>query len=151
MAKFRYRMQNILDIKSKMELQAKNEYAFANGVLQDEKEKLRALLGRRAYYEDKLREHLQNEKLDFQDVKDAKIAIRSLDEQLRRQMERVKEAEKVLEQKRLVMMEFMRERKTQEILREKAFQEFIEDEKREESKQIDELTSYVYGVKNATE
>ena len=37
------------------------------------------------------------------------------------------------------------ERKTHETLKEKAFQQFLEDEKRQEGKETDELTSYTYG------
>ena len=41
----------------------------------------------------------------------------------------------------------MQERKTQETLREKAFDAFVREENRAESKVIDELTSYTYGQK----
>lgn len=41
----------------------------------------------------------------------------------------------------------MKERKTQETLREKAFEEFMQEENRQESKTVDELTSYTYGRK----
>ena len=41
----------------------------------------------------------------------------------------------------------MRERKTFEKLREKAFQQFMEEENKKEQKEVDELVSYRYGVK----
>lgn len=146
MSVFRYRMQNILDIKKKMEIQAKNEYAIANRNLDEEKEKLNALLGRRRYYEDKVREHLTQEKLDLKEVMEAKVAIRSIEEQMRRQYERVRRAELILEEKRTEMTELMTERKTHEKLKEQAFEAFMQEERKAEIKQIDELTSYVYGV-----
>jgi flagellar FliJ protein len=139
-------MQNILDIKKKMEIQAKNEYAIANRNLDEEKEKLNALLGRRRYYEDKVREHLTQEKLDLKEVMEAKVAIRSIEEQMRRQYERVRRAELILEEKRTEMTELMTERKTHEKLKEQAFEAFMQEERKAEIKQIDELTSYVYGV-----
>ena len=40
MAKFSYRMQNILEIKEKMETQAKNEFAASLMRLSEEEEKL---------------------------------------------------------------------------------------------------------------
>ena len=40
MAKFIYRMQNILDIKNKLEIQAKNSYAAARMKLSQEEQKL---------------------------------------------------------------------------------------------------------------
>ena len=36
-------------------------------------------------------------------------------------------------------------RKTHETLKEKAFQQFLADEKKQEGKEVDELTSYTYG------
>ena len=146
MARFRYRMQNILDIKNKMEIQAKNEYASANRELVDKKEKMNALLGRRRYYENVVRENLKSEALDLQKVMEAKVAIRSIEEQMRRQFDRIRRAEKKLEEKRIAMAELMMERKTHEKLKEHAFDEFMQEERRAESKQIDELTSYLYGV-----
>ena len=47
MAKFIYRMQNILDIKLKMEDQAKASFAEANKELLNEEEKLEGLIRRR--------------------------------------------------------------------------------------------------------
>ena len=44
MAKFRYRMQNILDIKEKMENQAKTAYGMANAKLAAEQQKLQDIL-----------------------------------------------------------------------------------------------------------
>ena len=63
MAKFTYRMQNILDIKIKLENQAKIAYATASRQLAEEQEKLREILMRRAGYERKSKE-LVNGTLD---------------------------------------------------------------------------------------
>ena len=41
----------------------------------------------------------------------------------------------------------MQERKVHETLKDKAFEEFLMEEKQQEGKEIDELTSYVYGQK----
>ena len=147
MGRFRYRMQNILDVKIKMETQAKNEFAAANLALEEEKERMNALIGRRKYYENKTREALQADVMDFLGVTESKVAIRSIEEQMRKQLNAIKHAERVLEEKRLAMTNLMKERKTHETLREQAFEEFLMEAKRLESKQIDELTSYTYGIK----
>ena len=47
MARFRYRMQSILDIKLKMETQAKQEFAAAQLRLNEEDERLAALRERK--------------------------------------------------------------------------------------------------------
>ena len=51
MAKFIYRMQSILDIKEKMEEQARNEFAQARLHLNEEEEKLKNLTDRKEGYE----------------------------------------------------------------------------------------------------
>ena len=51
MAKFVYRMQNILDIKMKLEDQAKISFSQANSKLLEEQQKLQEILVRKAGYE----------------------------------------------------------------------------------------------------
>ena len=53
-------------------------------------------------------------------------------------------AERNVEQARQQLNSVMIERKTQERLREKAFEEFRQELAREESREIDELVSYNY-------
>ena len=64
MAKFFYRMQNILDIKYKLEESAKQEYADARQRLTEEEEKLQHLHGRRAGYVEDYNQSI-NGRLDF--------------------------------------------------------------------------------------
>ena len=71
MAKFTYRMQNILDIKIKLENQAKIAYATASRQLAEEQEKLREILMRRAGYERKSKE-LVSGTLDIQEIRECK-------------------------------------------------------------------------------
>ena len=55
MAKFVYRMQNILDIKLRLETQVKTEFAEASAKLAQEEEKLRKLIEKRKEYERELK------------------------------------------------------------------------------------------------
>ena len=64
---------------------------------------------------------------------------------------RVEMAERKLEEARERLTEVMMERKTHETLKEKAFQIFLMEEKRQESKEIDQLTSYTYGQRISEE
>lgn len=146
MAKFRYKMQSILNIKLKMETQAKQEFAMAKLALDEEEQKLEALYQRKRGYE-KEAEGLLTGGLHVQDIRDNKAAILKMDEYIKEQKVRVQIAETAVERARLKLQEVMRERKTQETLRDKAFEEFMREENRKESKEIDELTSYTYGQK----
>ncbi len=146
MAKFRYKMQSILDVKLKMETQAKQEFALTKLALDEEEEKLEALFQRKRGYE-KEAERLLTGGLHVQDIRENKAALIKMDDYIKEQKVRIQIAEAAVERARLKLQEVMRERKTQETLREKAFEEFMREENRKESKEIDELTSYTYGQK----
>ena len=60
MAKFTYKMQNILDIKYKLETQAKTAFSIAAANLNKEEEKLEALRQRRIGYEIRARELMED-------------------------------------------------------------------------------------------
>lgn len=144
MARFRYRMQSILDIKLKMETQAKQEFAEARMRLDREEERLAALRERRESYERRARERLLGA-LDCRDMAENKEALLRMDEYIAQQLLQVREAESGLEQARQKLAAVMIERKSHETLKEKAFEQFLQDEKRQEGKEVDELTSYTYG------
>ncbi|MCM1120329.1 MAG: flagellar export protein FliJ [bacterium] len=144
MARFRYRMQGILDIKLKMETQAKQEFAETRMKLDQEEERLAALRERRENYERRARERLIGA-LNSREMAENKEALLRMDEYIALQLLQVREAEKRLEQAREKLAEVMKERKSHESLKEKAFEQFLLDEKKQESKEVDELTSYVYG------
>lgn len=144
MARFHYSMQSILDIKLKMETQAKQEFSMARAALDREEEKLAGLFQRKRDYEARAQELLAGT-LDLQEIDENRAAILSMDGFIADQQVRVAAAERELEKAREKLAEVMKERKTHENLKEKAFEQFLVDENRRESKEIDELTSYVYG------
>ena len=148
MARFRYRMQNILDIKEKMETQAKNEFAQAQARLNAEEEKL----ADRVSYRQKLQEDggrlLLADRLDILKIDENKKMVSYAGEQVRAQTIQVRMAQKKLDEQRVRMQKSMQERKTHEILKEKAFDDFKVGLKAAEGKEIDELTSYTYGQKS---
>lgn len=146
MAVFRYRMQSILNIKLKMETQAKQEFAQAKLVLDREEEKLQELYEQKSFYE-KRAERLLSGKLDLLEIAANKEAILKIEEYIAEQNKRVDKAKQLLENAREKLREVMQERKVQEALKEKAFEEFLMEEKQQESKEIDQLTSYTYGQK----
>ena len=146
MAKFRYSMQSILNIKTKMETQAKQEFSTAKYALDKEVEKLENLKKRKSDYEEKAHELLQGT-LKVRDIEDNKNAILMMDQYIAEQKRQVKKAQDELERAREKLAEVMKERKMHETLREKAFENFLQEENRQEGKSIDELTSYTYGQK----
>lgn len=143
MAKFRYRMQNILNIKYKLETQAKTAFSVAAAALRREEEKLEELRQRKHAYEMKARE-LASGKLDFLAIRTNRAAIENMKELIRNQILAVHVAERNLENARKQLQEVMTERKTHEILKDKAFEEFKKEVEKEESKAVDELVSFTH-------
>lgn len=143
MAKFIYRMQNILDIKYKLEEQAKQEYMTVQARLNEEEERLQDLEDRKAAYFTQYRILLQ-ERLDILEIETCKNAIILMDEYIHNQQLVVARVEKELEQAIRKMNEAMQERKIHEKLREKQWETFLQELSQEEMKEIDQLISYQY-------
>lgn len=146
MAKFHYSLQSILDIKLKMEEQARQAFSAARSRLDEEEEKLLLLQERKKFYEREAAELLTGH-LHVKRIEENKEAILRMEEYISKQRLQVKEAEKALETEREKLSEVMKERKTHETLKDKALESFWQEESRRESKEIDELTSYTYGQK----
>lgn len=144
MAKFFYKMQNILDIKLKLETQAKNEYAIANAQLAEEEEKLNALERRRQQYENRLAE-LYTDTLDVKEINETAEAVELMKYHKRLQEVNVMMARKKSEEAREKLQEAIQDRKTHEKLKENAFEVFKQEVAASESKEIDELVSYRHG------
>ncbi len=143
MAKFVYRMQNILELKQKIEEQEKANFGMATARFNEEQNKLRDLMIKQAGYERRLKE-LSIGDINIKEIKTCKSAITSMKVALRDQMFEVSKAQKAMENARKRLNTVMMERKMHEKLREHAFEEFLDEIDREESKITDELVSYSY-------
>lgn len=143
MAKFSYKMQNILDIKYKLETQAKTSFSIAAAELNQEEEKLTGLKQRKLAYEEEAKE-LVSSRLDVHEIKLNHGAIENMKGAIRGQTLAVHVAQRNLENARRYLQEIMTERKTHEILKDKAFEEFKKELEKEESKVVDELVSFTH-------
>lgn len=146
MAKFKYRMQNILDIKIKLESQAKIAYGIAEQAYQQEQLKLQDMMVRRMHYEKQLKEQMDGI-MNLKEINHTKAALDSMKVLIRRQMVEVHKAQKELDRARQALNDVMQEHKMHEKLREKALDEFKKELLAEESKSIDGLVSYTYNAK----
>ena len=141
MAKFVYRMQNILDIKNKLEVQARNSYAAARMKLSKEEEKLDRMFEQKKAYEENYRQQLSGN-INILQINICKNAIELCKNQIKKQLVEVKVASLNLEAAQKRLGEVMKERKIQEKLREKAYEEFLQELNDQEKKEIDELVSF---------
>lgn len=143
-------MQNILNIKYKLEEQAKTEFMIANQVLREEEEKLQRLKERKAGYEENVRQLLKKN-LQIERIKENQKAVVQINEFIIEQMACVKEAQYQVDLKAEKLTELRKERKAQEKLKEKAFENFLQEENARESKEVDELVSFTYGKRQREE
>ena len=150
MARFRYSMQNILNIKLKLETQAKQDFSTAKAALDEEEERLGLLYDRKAEYEQEAGNLLAG-RLNLRKIEENKAALRCMEDYIERQQRNVEKASRVLEAATERLKQVRIERRTHETLKEKAFEEFLMEEKRQESKEIDQLTSYTYGQRRNME
>jgi len=144
MKKFRYRMESILKIKLKLEDQAKLAYANALAALAREEDKLNKMKQKKISYEEEQRNNFAS-RLDIKKMKQLSEAIDVMKQKIENQTAVVKTAEKRLEAARARLNEAMIERKTQEKLKERAWQEYMAEYEAEEQKEIDEHNSFIYG------
>lgn len=85
--------------------------------------------------------------IDVRKIRENKMAVLKMDDYIREQMKEINKAAKAVEKARIALQELMKERKAHEKLKENAFQDFLKEEQAEESKAIDELTTYTHGQK----
>lgn len=146
MAKFVYSMQNILNIKYKLEDQAKSEYALAKAELESQQQILWQLHERRTGYSYQLKESISSQ-LNLKEIRSLQDAVENMKYRIRMQAGVVKRAEKNVELAQAKLTFAMKERKTHEKLKENAFDIFKQEVQAQENKEIDELTSFRYGIK----
>lgn len=143
MAKFIYKMQNILDIKNKLETQEKTAFAIEMQKLRTEEERLERIRKEIIYYQDLIREQ-EGKAINILEWKRCNEALEYKKNEEKVQIQHVKMAEKNVDIARGRLNKVMVERKTQEVLKEKAFEEFVKELNETEKKEVDELVSFTY-------
>ena len=93
MSKFIYRMQNILNIKEKLEEQARMDFGMAMVRLREEEETLDRLQRRKANYEEQARGSLRDT-LHLREIRENNEAILRMDEFIDVQMLEIEKSEK---------------------------------------------------------
>lgn len=150
MAKFIYKMQNVLNVKLRLETQAKTEYAEKMRKLQDEEDRMRQLVSQSQHYQDEVKT-LTSERLDIPKIKQCNDSIKVMKDLMNEQAIKIRVAQKNLEIARGKLSTAMQERKIHEKLREEAFEEFKLELNAEEKKEIDEVVSFNYNNRETGE
>lgn len=150
MAKFIFKLENVLQIKEKIEEQEKINFGNAQAALNDAIMKYEHLVGRKNNAADKLR-NLLNNGGSVIDMKQAEEAVEILKMYCKTQLLQVKIEEKNVEIAREKLEEAIKERKTYEKLKENEFEEYKQEMQKKEDLEINELVSYKYSPNIKTE
>ena len=143
-------MQSLLVIKQKLEDQAKAAYGVAKQRLNEEEERLVRMEEKREAYLEEKRDVMAG-KLDVPKLNRLQTAVENMDEQIVNQKQAIRKAELALKAAQERLVESMMERKTQERLKENAMEAYRQEMNAEEQKEIDERTSFQYGVRETEE
>ena len=120
------------------------EFATAKMRLNEEEEKLSVLVRRKEGYVLEGRK-LQEKGLNVLEIMENRTAIENMKELIARQEISVRQAQILADEAAQRLQVAMQESKTHARLKERAFEEFLQEENKREAKEVDELTSYTYG------
>jgi flagellar FliJ protein len=144
MAKFIFSMENILQIKWKLEDQAKAEYSRQMGILRQEENKLDRLRMRKEAMQEQLRGQIVAV-LDLMRIRQLQDGVENIKYNISVQKVVIFNQQKQVDKAREKLDKAMIERKTYEKLKENAFEEFKKEVNAEEQKEINELVSFRFG------
>lgn len=143
MAKFKFRLQPLLNIKIQLEDSAKNELGKAVQKLEEEKEIGRSLLEHREKYINEFNEKA-SKTVRIDELRSYTMYISRLAKNIDDQNKNIKEASDSVDKYREELIKIVKERKILEKLREKKFNEYLIDMSKDEQKRMDEIVSYKY-------
>jgi flagellar FliJ protein len=134
-------MQSFLNLRVKLEDQRKLEYGQALARLEEEKQKKLRMAAEKRDRMTAMRESIIK-RVDPELTQRYNNYFVVLDNRIARQTKEIEKAEKTAEEKRVMLIEAMKDRKMMETLRDKAREEYIIEEKGKEQKVTDEIVSY---------
>lgn len=144
MAKFIYKMQSLLNIKEKLEDQAKTAFGLARAALNAEEEKLERLVLKRNGYIESKRQGMSSS-INVKELAQLEQAIKTMEYQIAEQILVVRQAEKNLQLAQARLENAMKERKVQEKLREHAYEDFLKEMEAADQQEINELVTFRFG------
>ena len=143
LAKFNFRLQSYLSLKSKIEDQKRNEFGKAVAALELEKQRLIQLERERDLCIEEFRVKVEKY-VDMRNLNQFNLFLERQKDLIKKQHAAIARAEAYVRQKRMELVEAMKDRKILDKLRENEFEEYLDEEKKNEQKVLDDLVSYKY-------
>jgi len=144
MAKFIYNFEQLLNIKRKIEKQEQMNMGQAMEALSASIQKLEIIKYQQQDAMKEFQNCLGKGRIEQQEVKRLNEKNKFYHREVLDYQEIIKEKERIVEEVKERLKKALQERKTFEILKDKAYEEYIEKEKTEEAKINDEIVSFKY-------
>lgn len=140
MARFKFRLEKVLDVREILEERAKVKWAAEEQLAHEERTKLQAL-------QDQARQikHFGYQQREIQMRQAMYSYLDVLEKKIEEQTERVRQQELVASKAKEAWLVARQETKKVARLREKEYEEFIKEELRKEQKVLDDMRSHLKG------
>lgn len=147
MAKFKFKLQTLLNLKHQLEESKKNEMGQLARRLEEEKRLYKKIEEDRENYIKMFSDESQKG-MTVSKIRDLNRFISVLKERLNKQQENVNLASENVEKCREELIQIVKEREMLEKLKEKKFQQYIREELRKEQLMSDEVAGFRYMNRN---
>lgn len=143
MSTFRYELENVLNLREKLEDIKQKEYAESLALLEKEK-KIKNQIDKSLNKSTLIFKSSISDAIDPRKIKLQQNYHTLLKKQKGVAVQNVEVAKKKTKEQRKQLLDAMKNKKTLEVLKEKRFEQFIEEEKKVEQQIIDEIVSFAY-------
>ena len=138
---FRFKLQRVLDLKLKQEDEKKNQIATLMQAIKTKEDELEALISEKKQKEFSLNDN-RKRGISILEIRNINQYLLFLDKKINTLRFEISSLESNLNQKRLEYLELQKERKTFEKLKEKDYEKYLSNEKKEEEKMIDQIVTF---------
>ncbi|WP_313568186.1 flagellar export protein FliJ [Acetoanaerobium noterae] len=138
---FRFKLQRVLDLKLKQEDEKKNQIATLMQAIKTKEDELKALISEKKQKEFSLNDN-RKRGISILEIRNINQYLLFLDKKINTLRFEISSLESNLNQKRLEYLELQKERKTFEKLKEKDYEKYLYNEKKEEEKMIDQIVTF---------
>ncbi|WP_347450848.1 flagellar export protein FliJ [Acetoanaerobium noterae] len=138
---FRFKLQRVLDLKLKQEDEKKNQIATLIQAIKTKEDELEALISEKKQKEFSLNDN-RKRGISILEIRNINQYLLFLDKKINTLRFEISSLESNLNQKRLEYLELQKERKTFEKLKEKDYEKYLYNEKKEEEKMIDQIVTF---------
>ena len=138
---FRFKLQRVLDLKLKQEDEKKNQIATLMQAIKTKEDELEELKKKKKQKEFSLNDN-RKRGISILEIRNINQYLLFLDKKINTLRFEISSLESNLNQKRLEYLELQKERKTFEKLKEKDYEKYLYNEKKEEEKMIDQIVTF---------